>query len=53
MLRIRAAPVLALALLAGCATPSMRSVAPSDHFDGDRFFNSDGAVACRCASAST
>ncbi len=31
-----------VALLAGCATPSVKSVPPSDHFDGRRFFNPDG-----------
>ncbi|MEG8044211.1 hypothetical protein QP164_16605 [Sphingomonas sp. LR59] len=30
------------ALLAGCATPSVKSIPPSDHFDGTRFFNPDG-----------
>ncbi|TCQ09099.1 MBL fold metallo-hydrolase [Sphingomonas sp. PP-CC-3A-396] len=36
---LRYAPLL---LLAGCATPSLKTVPPSDHFDGTRFFNPDG-----------
>ena len=31
-----------LALLAGCATPSVKTIPPSDHFNGTRFFNPDG-----------
>jgi ATPase subunit of ABC transporter with duplicated ATPase domains len=34
--------LLAFALLAGCATPSVRTFPLSDHFNGERFFNPDG-----------
>ena len=42
MIRTRSALSFVLALLGGCATPSTRNVAPSDHFDEQRFFNPDG-----------
>ncbi|TCP95681.1 hypothetical protein C8J46_11254 [Sphingomonas sp. PP-F2F-A104-K0414] len=41
MLRTRSI-LLALALLAGCATPSLKTFPSSDHFNGTRFFNPDG-----------
>jgi len=41
MIRTRSI-LLALTLLAGCATPSVKTMPPSDHFNGTRFFNPDG-----------